>query len=86
MRLKSKFRAALYGVIAILFATGAAWFVADRLKESPDGELWQQIAASLLMVHGGAAMVALLFLGALGPCISSADGAVTRTASPGPLC
>ena len=38
---------------------------ADRLKES--GEQWQEIAANLLMVHGGAAMATLLLLGALVP-------------------
>lgn len=67
MRIETRFRATLYGVFAVLFATGAAWWVADRLKGGPDGERWQQIAANLLMIHGGAAMVALLFLGALGP-------------------
>ena len=67
MRLERQFRAALYGVLAVLFASGAAWFVANRLKDGPDGELWQRIAANLLMVHGCAAMATLLFLGALGP-------------------
>src|SRR6266566_5690520 len=79
MRLESRFRAALYGVFALLFVTGAAWFVADRLKDTPDGELWQQIAASLLMIHGGAAMVTTfmrqrflkLVHSAGGPAISS---------------
>ena len=65
MRLKPAFRYALYGAFAILFATGAAWLAADRLKES--GEQWQEIAANLLMVHGGTAMIALLLLGALVP-------------------
>jgi heme A synthase len=67
LRLDPRFRFALYGAFAVLFVTGAAWLPADRLKDSPNGELWQQIAANLLMVHGGAAMVALLFLGALYP-------------------
>jgi hypothetical protein len=67
LRLDPRFRFALYGAFAVLFLTGAAWLVADQLKDSPNGELWQQIGASLLMVHGGATMVTLLFLGALFP-------------------
>ena len=65
MRLKPAFRFALYAAFAVLFVSGAAWLVADRLKES--SELAQEAAADLLMVHGGAAMVALLLLGALVP-------------------
>jgi len=65
VRLKPPFRFALYGAFAFLFATGAAWLVADRLKES--SELWQEIAADLLMLHGGAAMATLMMLGALFP-------------------
>ena len=51
----------------MLFITGVAWWVADALKESPNGDLWQTIAANLLMLHGGAAMVTLMLLGALIP-------------------
>jgi len=65
LRLKPAFRFALYAAFAVLFVSGAAWLVADRLKES--SELAQEAAADLLMVHGGAAMVALLLLGALVP-------------------
>ena len=65
MRLKPAFRFALYGAFAILFVSGGVWLVADRLKESSD--LWQETAADLLMVHGGAAMATLLLLGALVP-------------------
>jgi len=67
MRLERRFRIILYGIFAALFATGAAWLIANQLKDAPRGELWQQISANLLMAHGGAAMVALLLLGALGP-------------------
>ncbi|MEW6644804.1 MAG: hypothetical protein AB1586_30170 [Pseudomonadota bacterium] len=67
MRLERKFRVTLYGVFAVLFASGAGWFVADRLKDGDSGELWQQVSANLLMAHGGTAMLALLCLGALGP-------------------
>lgn len=65
MRLKPAFRFALYAAFAILLITGAAWIAADRWKESSD--LWQEIAANLLMLHGGAAMAALMLLGALAP-------------------
>jgi cation transport ATPase len=37
------------------------------LKETSTGEIWQQAAAYLLMVHGGAATVTLMLLGALFP-------------------
>jgi hypothetical protein len=67
LRLDPWFRFALYGAFAVLLLTGVAWLVADQLKDSPDGELWQQIAASLLMIHGGAAMVTLIIFGALFP-------------------
>jgi hypothetical protein len=67
MRLEPSFRAGLYGTFALLFVSGAGWFVADKLKDTADGEFWQQLAAALLMIHGGTAMIALLFLGALAP-------------------
>ena len=43
------------------------WLLADQLKELASGEFWQEATANLLMVHGGAAMVTLLLLGALFP-------------------
>jgi hypothetical protein len=67
LRLDPRFRLALYGAFAVLFLTGAVWLVADPLKNSPEGETWQWISASLLMVHGGVAMITLLLLGALFP-------------------
>jgi hypothetical protein len=66
-RLEPPFRIAIYSAFAMLFASGAAWVVADQMKESTNGEIWQQAAAYLLMVHGGAAMVTLMLLGALFP-------------------
>ncbi|HXN89045.1 MAG TPA: hypothetical protein VN890_06815 [Methylocella sp.] len=66
-RLDPPFRFAIYSAFAVLFASGAAWLVADQMKESANGEIWQQAAACLLMVHGGAAMVTLMLLGALFP-------------------
>jgi hypothetical protein len=66
-RLDPSFRFAIYSAFAALFASGAAWLVADQLKETSNGEIWQQAAAYLLMVHGGAAMLTLMLLGALFP-------------------
>jgi len=67
LRLDFSFRYSIYGVFAVLFLTGAAWFVADGLKDSSNGEMWQAVSANLLMLHGGAAMMALMALGALIP-------------------
>lgn len=67
MRLDPRVRLALYGVVAALFVTGAVWLVADQLKDTASSEAWQQLAATLLMCHGGAAMAMLMFLGALIP-------------------
>src|SRR6266478_5490155 len=47
------------------FPTG--WLVADWQKNTSSDEMWQQTAAYLLTVHGGAAMATLLLLGALIP-------------------
>jgi hypothetical protein len=58
-------RATFYGVIAVMVVTGAAWLVADQRKEA--SELWQVVAADLLMIHGGGAMLTLMLLGALVP-------------------
>jgi hypothetical protein len=66
-RLDAPFRFAVYAAFAVLFASGAAWLVADRMKESAQGEIWQESAATLLMVHGGTAMLTLMLLGALVP-------------------
>ena len=57
----------IYAAFAVLFATGAAWILADQLKDSADGEFWQATIANVLMVHGGVAMLTLLLLGALFP-------------------
>lgn len=65
MRLDPRFRRAVYANVAVLLVTGVAWIAADALKERATGEAWQQVAANLLMWHGGAAMVMLLMLGAL---------------------
>ena len=67
MRLDPSFRWAVYGVLAVLFVSGAAWLAADALKDGPDADAWQIIAADLLMLHGGASMIVLLLIGALVP-------------------
>ncbi|HLZ03562.1 MAG TPA: hypothetical protein VKR55_15610 [Bradyrhizobium sp.] len=67
MRLKTSFRYAIYAAFAVLFLTGAGWFVADWQKDVSSDDIWQQVAANMLMVHGGAAMLALMMLGALIP-------------------
>jgi hypothetical protein len=66
LRLDPFFRYALYATFAVLFLTGAVWLVADSLKDSAS-EFWQEAAATLLMLHGGGAMIALMMLGALVP-------------------
>ncbi|WP_084808535.1 hypothetical protein [Bradyrhizobium sp. NAS80.1] len=67
MRLRTSFRYSLYAAFAALILTGAAWLVADWQKDLAGDEIWQQIAANALMIHGGVAMLALLLLGALIP-------------------
>jgi len=67
LRLKPWFRFAIYAAFAVLLLTGAGWLVADWQKDVSGDEIWQQLIAWLLMVHGGAAMVTLLLLGALVP-------------------
>ena len=54
-------------MVAALFVTGAAWLVADALKDSASGDAWQATAANLLMIHGGTAMAMLMIFGALFP-------------------
>jgi hypothetical protein len=66
LRLDLVFRYALYAAFAVLFITGAVWLVADSLKDSAS-EFWQAAAATLLMLHGGGAMITLMMLGALVP-------------------
>jgi cytochrome c biogenesis protein CcdA len=67
LRLRSSFRYSIYAAFAVLFLTGTGWLVADWQKNISSDEIWQQTAAYLLMMHGGAAMATLLLLGALIP-------------------
>jgi Na+/H+ antiporter NhaC len=65
VRLKTTFRYSIYAAFAVLVLTGVIWLVADWQKDAD--EAWQQLAATLLMIHGGTAMLALMLLGALIP-------------------
>jgi hypothetical protein len=67
LRLRTSFRYPLYAAFAALVLTGAIWLAADRQKDAAGDEIWQQIAANMLMIHGGTAMLTLLLLGALVP-------------------
>jgi hypothetical protein len=66
LRLEPGFRFWTYAVFVTLAATGAVWLIADFLKD-PEGELWQTIAADMLMLHGLMAMITLILLGAMIP-------------------
>ena len=67
LRLEPFLRWTVYSVVAALFVSGAAWLMADALKDDQGGDTWQLLAANLLMVHGGAAMAMLMIFGALFP-------------------
>jgi hypothetical protein len=67
VRLDPGFRRALYAAVAVLTVTGAGWMLADWQKDPAGPEAWQTMAANLLMVHGGTAMIMLMLLGALFP-------------------
>src|SRR3974377_966408 len=55
-----------FATFASLMVTSAAQLAAHQLKDA-ESEFWQAPAADLLMLHGGAAMIALMLLGALIP-------------------
>ena len=67
MRLDPLFPFALYAALVTLTLTGAGWLFADWHKDPSAPDQWHDIAAELLMVHGGAAMATLMLLGALVP-------------------
>jgi hypothetical protein len=68
LRLDPHFRLALYAAYSTLFITGAGWLPTNQMKDAPStGEAWQIVGAYLLMIHGGAAMAALMLFGALFP-------------------
>ncbi len=66
MRLESGLRFWIYATFATLAATGVIWLVADVLKNAED-EVWQTIAADMLMLHGMTAMIALVLMGVMIP-------------------
>jgi Na+-translocating ferredoxin:NAD+ oxidoreductase RnfE subunit len=67
LRLDPGLRFWTYVAFAALLVTGVIWLVADQLKASENGEMWQAIAADTLMLHGITAMIALILLGAMIP-------------------
>ena len=67
MRLDRGLRVWTYATFTALLVTGAVWLVADPFKTSDDGESWQAVAATMLMLHGITAMIALVLLGMLIP-------------------
>jgi len=67
VRLDPRLRRALYAALAALTVTGVVWLAADWGKDHLDPDPWQGIAADMLMLHGGTAMVTLMLLGALVP-------------------
>jgi hypothetical protein len=66
LRLEPGLRFWTYAVFATLILTGAVWLIADLLKD-PEGEIWQMVAADMLMLHGMTAMLALILIGAMIP-------------------
>jgi cation transport ATPase len=54
-------------VVSVLFVSGALWLLANRLKDMTAGEMWSRMGASLLMLHGAAAMLMLVLFGSLMP-------------------
>ena len=54
-------------MVSVLFLSGALWLLTDRLKHTVAGEMWSRMSASLLMLHGAAAMLMLVLFGSLMP-------------------
>lgn len=61
-RLSKSFQAAVYTTFGLLVLTGAGWMIAQPHRDDP---AWQTWPPFLLKIHGAAAMLALLVLGAL---------------------
>jgi cytochrome b561 len=66
LRLEPGFRFWAYAAFTTLVLTGAVWILADLLKD-PEDEIWQMVAADMLMLHGLTAMIALVLIGAMMP-------------------
>ncbi len=79
MPLNRALRAALYAVLAVLLLTGAVWLALqvrpDPFQPAGEGSAW---APHLLAIHGGAAMLFLVLLGALIPLHIQANWARDR--------
>ncbi len=60
--LSRPFQAAVYVSFGVLLLTGAGWMFAQTRLED---QAWERLPRLLLRIHGGAAMAALLVLGAL---------------------
>ncbi len=54
-------------MVSVLFLSGAIWLLTDRLKHTAAGEMWSRMSASLLTLHGAAAMLMLVLFGSLMP-------------------
>jgi hypothetical protein len=61
-RLSGPLQAVVYVSFGVLLLTGAGWMCAQQHLEE---EFWEKIPRLLLKIHGGAAMAALLVLGAV---------------------
>jgi hypothetical protein len=67
MPLNLKFRALFYAVFGVLFASGLLWLFVG-VEDDPFHSAGQSDTAALLLkLHGGSAMLFLIFLGALIP-------------------
>lgn len=64
VRLKPLHRRLLYGVLALLFFSGAAWAYWNDLVSSP-GDFEMGAKAWAMKIHGGAAMAILVLVGML---------------------
>jgi hypothetical protein len=85
VRLEPRFRGSLYAAFTLLTITGAVWLLADWRKNPLEPDLWQDIAPMMLMLHGGAAMAALMLLGALVPVHIRRAGRSGRNRLTGPI-
>lgn len=61
-RLSKPFQAAVYISFGLLFLTGAGWMIVQSHRDNPAWESWPPF---FLKIHGAAAMLTLLVLGAL---------------------
>jgi hypothetical protein len=68
-RLSRRLQTVVYLSFATLLLTGAAWMYAQGRLED---EGWETIPRLLMKTHGGAAMIALLVIGALAPHVKRA--------------